>query len=135
LVVLIMLEYAPVAAEQHTIPEASTALPGTAAAETQNTEPSSPPSPASPVVPADSGNSGNPSPDHPFKSLIRSFTEPTTGKPTDGTGPTSVDPKTGVAQVYPYILIFSHVDFLAAREFHAKREFRISGATSQGKDA
>ena len=89
---------APVAAEQHTIPEASTALPGTEAAEIRNTDPSTPTSPTSPTAPIESGTSENNSADRPFKSFVRSFTQPTIGKPPEGKVSALIDPKTGVAQ-------------------------------------
>lgn len=90
---------APVAAEQHTIPEASTALPGTEAAEIQNTDPPTPTSPSSPTAPSESRTSEKKSTSPPFKSLVRSFAQPTLGKPPEGKVSASVDPKTGVAQV------------------------------------
>jgi hypothetical protein len=90
----------PEAAEQHTIPEASTALPGTAGADTQNNESAMPPSPTHPTAPEKETKSGNKSTESPpLKSLLRSFTEPTTAKPSDGAVPAATDPKTGVTKV------------------------------------
>jgi hypothetical protein len=97
----------PGAAEQHTIPEASTALPGTAGADTQNNESAMPPSPTHPTAPEVEGTkSGNKSTDPPLKSLLRSFTEPTTAKPSDGTVPAATDPKTGVTKVPIFLEIY-----------------------------
>jgi hypothetical protein len=124
------LETAPVATDQHTIPAASTALPGTAAAETQNTEPSSPSSPTSLSAPSESGTSEKPSTDPPFKSIVRSFTQPTTGKPTDGTIPASVHPETGVAQVYPN---FALLTIQPHENFTPKENFGLVGQQAKAK--
>jgi len=95
-----MLDGTPDVSEQHTIPEASTALPGTAGAEHQNAEPTSPSSPNHPTFQGESDPSAAAhSTDSPFKSVVKSFTAPTTGKPSDGVVQT--DPKTGVTKVCP----------------------------------
>jgi hypothetical protein len=124
------LESAPVAAEQHTIPEASTALPGTVAAETQNTEPPTPTSPTSPTAPGESGTSENNFTNTPFKSIVRSFTQPTTGKPADGNVSASVDPKTGVAQVEPY---FGLLICQPHENFTPKENFGLVGQQAKAK--
>jgi len=96
-----VLDPTPAASEQHTIPEASTALPGTAEAEHQNAEPTSPSSPTLPAFQgySDPSAASVPPAESPFKSVVKSFTVPTTGKPGDGVVET--DPKAGVAKVYP----------------------------------
>lgn len=92
----------PRIAEQ-TIPEASTALPGTAGADAQNADSAAPTSPAHPteILEGPLPKSGKQSTDPPLKSLLHSFTEPTTAKPSDGMVPAAVDPKTGVTKVSP----------------------------------
>jgi len=96
-----VLDPAPEVFEPHTIPEASTALPATAEAEHQNAEPTSPSSPNHPTFHPESDPSAATAPpaESPFKSVVKSFTAPTTGKPSDGV--VGTDPKTGVAMVYP----------------------------------
>jgi hypothetical protein len=84
--------------EQHTITEASTALPGTTAAENNVNDPSSPASPTPPSFPETSGASDKLSKDHVIKSIVPSFTERTAAKHTDGTATTPVDTKTGAAK-------------------------------------
>jgi hypothetical protein len=78
--------------EQHAIPEASTALPETPVAEEKTADETSP-------VPETSGTSDKPSTDPPIQSIVEQSTQPTITKPTNGTEPTSADPKTGVATV------------------------------------
>lgn len=89
---VLKLDPTPTKEEEHAIPQASTALPGTPAAEEKTADETSP-------VPVTSGTSDKPSTDPPMQSIVESSTQPTTTKSTNGTVPTSADPKTGVATV------------------------------------
>lgn len=97
---ILILDPTPVREEQQTIPEASTALPETASTENNVNNSTTPTSPTHPSVPGP-GTSEKPSTDPAVESNIPSFTQPTIAKPTDEIVPTTVDPKTDVANVSP----------------------------------
>ena len=93
------LRATPTTEEQHTITEASTALPDTTAAEGSVNHPSSPTSPILPSFPEQSSVSDKPSTNPAKKSIICPVIQYPIVKPADGTVPAPIDPNFGFAKV------------------------------------